>query len=312
MSSAQAWVILNAKAGSGINEAALRLLETRFIARGFEIKICRAQDGAQLRGFAQSALKQNVQLVIAAGGDGTLSTVAAALKGSACTLGILPWGTLNHFAKDCGIPFDTEAAIDAMLEGQTLTVDVGEVNGQVFINNSSLGLYAHAVSERDAQRRRLGRGKWLAFFWAGLSLLRLFPMLHIKLICEGKSLLRRTPFVFIGNNAYTMEGFDMAKRVSLQAGQLSVYTSHNAGRLALLRLALLALLGRLHAAEDFEAFGTQALTIETRKPRLRVALDGEVITLSTPLHYRIHPAALRVRVPRADDAPQRDTLLQSA
>lgn len=297
MSSPKACVILNAGAGSGIDEAALRQLETRFVARGFEIKIYRAQEGAQLRSFAQSAVRQGLQLVIAAGGDGTLSTVAAELKDSPAVLGILPWGTLNHFAKDCGIPFEAQEAIDVLLDGQTQAVDVGEVNGHLFINNSSLGLYPHAVRRRDAQRRRLGRGKMWAFFWAGLSLLRLFPMLHIKLSCDGQSLLRRTPFVFIGNNEYTMEGFRMAERVSLQRGRLSVYTSHTAGRLGLLRLALRALIGRLHEAEGFDALTTQALTIETRRKSLRVALDGEVTSLNTPLHYCIHPAALQVRVP---------------
>lgn len=306
MSSPKACVILNAAAGSGIDEAALHQLETRFIERGFEIKIYRAQDGAQLRSHAQSAVKQGLHLVIAAGGDGTLSTVAAELKDSHATLGILPWGTLNHFAKDCGIPLDAEEAINVLLDGQTQAVDVGEVNGHLFINNSSLGLYPHAVRRRDAQRRRLGRGKMWAFFWASLSLLRLFPMLHIKLSADGQSLLRRTPFVFIGNNEYIMEGFRMADRVSLQRGRLSVYTSHTAGRLGLLRLALRALIGRLHGAEGFDALTTEALTIETRHKALRVALDGEVTTLSTPLHYRIHPAALQVMLPKktADAGPK--------
>lgn len=298
MSSPKACVILNAAAGSGIDEAALRQLETRFIERGVEFTIYRAQDGAQLRSYAQRAVEQGMQLVIAAGGDGTLSTVAAELKDSPSTLGILPWGTLNHFAKDCGIPLEAQEAINVLLDGQTQTVDVGEVNGHIFINNSSLGLYPHAVRRRDSQRRRFGWGKMRAFFWASLSLLRLFPMLHIKLSCDGQSLLRRTPFVFIGNNEYIMEGFRMADRVSLQRGCLSVYTSHNAGRLGLLRLALRALIGRLHQAKGFDTLITQALTIETRRPSLQVALDGEVTTLSTPLHYRIHPAALQVKVPK--------------
>lgn len=306
MSKPEACLILNAAAGSGVDEAALRQLETRFIERGFEIKIYRAQDGAQLRSYAQSAVKQGLQLVIAAGGDGTLSTVAAELKDSPSVLGILPWGTLNHFAKDCGIPLDAQGAINVLLDGQTQAVDVGEVNGHIFINNSSLGLYPHAVRRRDSQRRRLGWGKMLAFFWASLSLLRIFPMLHIKLSCDGQSLLRRTPFVFIGNNEYIMEGFRMADRVSLQRGLLSVYTSHNAGRLGLLRLALRALIGRLHQAEGFDALSTQALTIETRRKSLRVALDGEVTTLDTPLHYRIQPSALQVMLPKktADAGPK--------
>lgn len=297
----EACVILNGAAGSGIDEDGLRTLEQRFRERGYAIEILRARDGSQLQDHARVAAGKNVDLVIASGGDGTISTVAAALINSSSTLGVLPWGTLNHFAKDCGIPLALEAAIDVMLEGETLAVDVGEVNGRIFINNSSLGLYPHAVRRRDAQRRRFGSGKMWALFGASLALFRLFPMLHIKMRCNGKASVRRTPFVFIGNNEYVMEGFRMADRVSLQGGQLSVYTSHKAGRMGLVWLALRALVGRLHQTRGFESLLTDALTIESRRPHLQVALDGEVTVFETPLEYRIHRAALKVRVPSAPE-----------
>ncbi len=299
----RAALILNAHAGGGIDEAALGRLKEQFIAHGRELILYRARDGAQLAEYARQAVKQNIATVIAAGGDGTLSTVADALKNTASTLGVLPWGTLNHFAKDLNIPFDMVGAAQVILEGHSVTVDLGEVNGRCFINNSSLGLYAHAVRERDAQRRRSGRGKVSAFFWAGLSLLRIFPMLHIKVVCDGRPLLRHTPFVLIGNNEYALEGLRMAQRANLQEGILSLYMSRGAGRLGLLRLAWLALWGGLRQARDFDALKAREIIIETRRPRLRVALDGEVTSMNTPLHYRVLPGALRVLVPRPNATP---------
>lgn len=296
----RAALILNANAGSGIDEGALTQLKERFIAQGRELILYRARDGAQLAEYADQAVKQQIATVIAAGGDGTLSTVANALKNSQSTLGVLPWGTLNHFAKDLKIPFDLESATQVILEGHSISVDLGEVNGRGFINNSSLGLYAHAVRERDAQRRRSGRGKVSAFFWAGLSLLRIFPMLHIRVLCDGQPLFRRTPFVLIGNNEYALEGLHMAQRANLQEGQLNLYMSRGTGRLGLLRLAWLALWGGLRQARDFDALKAREITIETRRPRLRVALDGEVFSMSTPLRYRVLPGALRVLVPRPE------------
>ena len=149
-------------------------------------------------------------VIVAGGGDGTVSTVAAALVDTDICLGVLPLGTLNHFAKDLGLPLDLEAAVRCIATGVTSRVDVGEVNGRVFVNNSSLGLYPDIVRDREQQQKRFGRGKWHALLRASIAALRRYPFLQVSLAVEGRERAYRTPFVFIGNNAYRMEGLTMA------------------------------------------------------------------------------------------------------
>jgi diacylglycerol kinase family enzyme len=118
------------------------------------------------------------------------------------------------------------------------------------------------------------------------------------LLVNGEDRLRRTPFVLIGNNEYRMEGLAAGERVSLTAGKLSVYlTRHRGSRWGLLRLAAMTLMGKLREAKEFEALTTGEILIETRHRRLKVALDGEVTVMDTPLLYRVRPQALRVIVP---------------
>ncbi|HTF37741.1 MAG TPA: sphingosine kinase, partial [Blastocatellia bacterium] len=178
-------------------------------------------------------------------------------------------------------------------------VDVGEVNRQIFLNNSSLGLYPSLVHKRE-QRQRLGDGKWPAFIWAAFSVMRRYPFLDVRLNADGKEFSSRTPFVFVGNNKYEMESFNIGTRARLDAGQLSLYFSHRTRRLGLVRLALRALLGRVERTEEFVAMSTTEVSIETRRSRIRVATDGEVTIMRPPLRYRVRPGALRVIVPEGD------------
>lgn len=181
-------------------------------------------------------------------------------------------------------------------KGKVLTIDVGEVNGRIFINNSSLGLYPSIVRERQKQQK-LGWGKWPAFLWAGIAVLRRYPFLNMRVGVGGQELTTRTPFVFIGNNEYEMERLNVGTRACLDKGELSLYMANRTGRLGLIRLALRALTGRLRQEKDFLAACTREIRIDSRHKRLRVALDGEVTMITPPLHYHVQPAALRVLVP---------------
>jgi diacylglycerol kinase family enzyme len=192
------------------------------------------------------------------------------------------------------LPLELDAAVTRIAGGATCRIDVGEVNGRVFINNSSLGLYPDIVRERERQQRRLGRGKWLALAWASFGALRRFPFLSVRLSADGEARLRRTPFVFIGNNVYAMEGFAMGGRERLDAGCLSLYVTQRAGRWRLLLLALRALFGKLEQARDFDALRAAEIEVESRQRRLRVATDGEITLMTPPLRYRSRPASLLV------------------
>jgi len=294
-------IIINLNSGATEKEEARRLLADVFAASGIEARISLADTGAEVVALARRAALSDAQTIVAGGGDGTISAVASALIGTNKALGVLPLGTLNHFARDLGIPLKLEAAARTIVAGHAIRIDVGEVNERIFLNNSSLGLYPSIVHHRDKQQR-LGHGKWPAFLWAAFTVLRRYPFLDVRLSADGKELKSRTPFVFIGNNEYEMESFKIGGRACLNAGHLSLYVSHRTGRLGLLRLALRALLRRLQGADDFVALCSSEIWIETRRRRMRVSTDGEVVVMQSPLHYRVRPGALRVIVPEAREA----------
>jgi diacylglycerol kinase family enzyme len=249
---------------------------------------------------ARAALEQGrVDAIVAGGGDGTVNAVASVVAGSNMPFGVLPLGTLNHFAKDLGLPLDIDAAVRNVAQGEVIAVDVGEVNGRIFLNNSGLGLYPDIVHEREKQQARLGRGKWLAAAWATVAALRRYPFLKLTLNVKGRDHVRATPFVFIGNNEYSMTGLSIGERASLQDGLLSIYVAQRPGRLGLLRFGWRALCGRLAQEKDFDAILCDQFDIATRRKRLRVSTDGEVTVMRTPLHYKIRPGELHVIVPRA-------------
>jgi diacylglycerol kinase family enzyme len=258
----------------------------------------------QVRGEAltaaakETAGRSDLDAVVAAGGDGTVSAVAAGLVGSNKPLGVLPTGTLNHFARDLGIPPALAAAAKLVTDGKSVKVDVGEVNGRLFINNSSIGLYPRLVGKRDRQRQRLGRGKWLAMLLSAISVFRRFPTVRVRIGLGDQTLLRTTPFVFVGNNLYEIALTTLGKRKRLNSGQLCVYLTQRTGRFALFRLAVRAVLGRWEQARDFDAHSAGEVWIESPRRSLRTALDGELLRLTPPLHYQIRPAALMVIVPQ--------------
>jgi len=287
-------VILNPRSGGAADMA--QRLAGLYRAAGAEPAV-QVANGSELAHLAKRAVAAGAKLVVAAGGDGTVSTVAGALAGSASTLGVLPLGTLNHFARDLGIALDIPAAVVNTLQGRPRLIDAGEVNGRLFLNNSSIGLYPAMVHRRTQQQRRLGRGKWQAMLWAAHTVLGSHPFMDLTLEVDGVAHRRRTPFVFVGNNVYEMQGFNIGRRARLDAGVLSVYLTQRTDRRRLLGLALRALAGRLKQARDFEATTAARLRIESRHTRLLVSTDGEVASFDLPLEYRVRPGALRVVAP---------------
>ena len=290
-------VIINGSAGSGHDDAAAADLRARFEAAGIDAELTLAQGGAEMIDAARAALARGAPLVAAGGGDGTINAVASVLVDSGVPFGVLPLGTLNHFAKDLGIPLGLDDAVRNLASGRARQVDVGEVNGRIFLNNSSLGLYPDIVHDREKQQRRLGRGKWPAALWATFSALRRYPILSVRVLVDGERMARLTPFVFIGNNEYRMAGLAIGERSCLDCGTLSLYVAQRPGRMGLLRFAWRALWGRLAQERDFDVLLASELEITTRRRSLRVATDGEVNVMQTPLRYRVRPGALTVIVP---------------
>jgi len=254
--------------------------------------------GGDVRDAANRALQQGASAVVAGGGDGTVSTVASVLAGTPVPLGILPLGTLNHFAKDLHIPQDLDAAVQTIAAGHAIKVDVGDVNGRCFINTASLGVYARLVWERE-QQQLSGRGKWRALAVAAVRVLRSYRRIHVIVNNGEQSRVVRTPFVFVGNNEYELEGSDVGRRPRLTGGRLQVCIAPEMNRIELVRLVAGAFTGRLRGADHFEAMSATECSIRTRSWRQGVTLDGELLVLRMPLLFRTRPGMLHVLVPAA-------------
>jgi diacylglycerol kinase family enzyme len=290
-------VLLNASAGTRAVHDLVDDIRNYFSACHVHANVTLTLDGGPLDAAARRALATKPDVVVAGGGDGTLSTVAGVLTGSGIPLGVLPLGTFNHFAKDVGIPLDLVSAVETVCRGRVANVDVGRVNGRVFLNNSSLGLYPQVVRKREQLRLRLGRGKWPAFAWAALLVLRRYPFLRVEIYVDGNVLQRRTPVVFIGNNSYELNGLNLGARKCLDAGHLSIHIINRTDRLGLIALAARAMIGRLRDTRDFETMCTTHMEVNTRRSHVTVATDGEVSRFAAPLVYEVDKGALSVVVP---------------
>jgi diacylglycerol kinase family enzyme len=287
-------VIVNASSGSFVEGETDKAIAGAFARSGPDAKVTLARGGEEVVELAQGS---DADILGAAGGDGTISAVAAVAIERDKPLAVVPLGTLNHFAKDIGLPADLNEVAQVIAAGNVDTVDVGQVNDRVFINNSSIGLYPHIVHRREKQQERLGRGKWRAAFSAAIEVFRRHAFFRVRMEIDGVTRVHKVPFVFVGNNEYVMDLYNVGSRATLKDGKLSVYYLRRGGRWGVIRLLVRTLFGMLDSMKEFEQLTAESLTIEMRKENVLVAFDGEVEVMQTPLEYRIRPRALKVIVP---------------
>lgn len=289
-------VVLNRSAGAARQDANRedRIVDL-FRQANVAVRVFTPSSGAAADEAARAALAAGARAVVAGGGDGTARTVAAVVAGSPTPFGVLPLGTLNHFAKDLRIPIDVEKAVQVIAGARTAQVDVGDVNDRIFLNNSSIGIYPNIVVERE-QLRTQGYRKWTAFAVAAARMMRRYRGVRVRVNRDGRSVTTRTPFLFVGNNEYQIDGIRMGGRARLDRGELFACLAPRIHTRHLPALFARALIGRT-GPDALEVFSTGELHVVTPHARqIRVSVDGEVLVLSTPLVYRARPRALTVLV----------------
>jgi diacylglycerol kinase family enzyme len=298
-------VVINCGAGSVDEDAAdaerERVAEA-FAPLGIEPRV-RTVGGMAIGLSVRQAADRGVDVVVVAGGDGTLGTAADALAETGIPLGILPMGTFNHFAKDLGIPIDLAEAAEVIVHGTTVAVDVAEVNGRTFVNNSSIGLYPVMVDLRDDIRSSRGWGKVRSVPLASWRVLRRFPTRRLQIEVDGQSWDRRSPFVFVGNNTYEIGPRGIGARTEIAEGVLCCYVAKAETRRRFVRMAIGAALRGVTATQHLDSACGPAVTIDAHGHRVLVAVDGEVDAIRGPLRYRSKPGALLVRVPVGAEPP---------
>lgn len=290
-------VIANAGSGKRRGAALVAELEGLFARYPGRFALRVVRRGAEIGGEAERAVREGFRTVAAAGGDGTINTVAGSLVGTDRRLGVLPLGTFNYVARGLGLPEALADAVHVLAESRERLLDVGEVNGRTFLNNASLGAYAAILHDRERVYRRWGRSRVAADLSVLLTLAGFQSPLSLELSADGRTRRHRTPLVFVANNAYQLDRFGLAGGECIASRRLAIYIAPDRGRLGLMRLAVGLALRRLRPDRDFELLCGAEVLVEAGRRRRRVARDGERERLAGPFRFRLRRDALRVLVP---------------
>ena len=291
-------VILNARSGSQQAHDSREILEKVFSESGRTFGISVAS-GDEIGRVAQAKAESECEVLVAGGGDGTICGVAEAARKCGKTLGVLPLGTFNYFARNLGIPLDLEGAARVILEGESVRASVLDLDGRLILNNSSIGIHPAVLLQRRKLYRRWGRNQLNAYLSVLMTVFRPPPRMRVRLDSDEGNVVRETPLVMICSNAFQMETFALAGKECLAEGKFALYVARMAGRATIFRLGLRAVLSCLRPEIDYEVICTSDVTIETlRHRRFRAAVDGELEWLESPLRFRVAPQRLCVLAPR--------------
>lgn len=244
------------------------------------------------------------RIVVAAGGDGTINAVAAACHENAATMGIIPLGTFNYFARENGIPLDVAGAVNVLVSGQERFVDAGKVNDELFLVNASFGLYTTVIRNRERVKKRFGRYRIVALASALACLLRGRPTFGVDIDSHGQCLHRDTSMVFVGNNRFQLESLGLATAETEGPDTISMVILKPVTRWQTARILLRGLLRDMRSEERLEEFSAAHITVQTHNKRhVALVMDGEIIKLQAPLEFKAVPQALRLICPGSESAP---------
>uniref|UniRef100_A4WR45 Diacylglycerol kinase, catalytic region n=2 Tax=Cereibacter TaxID=1653176 RepID=A4WR45_CERS5 len=290
-------VVMNA--GSGKGEDADRV-RAAFEAQQVPVHLELVEDGSRLASVAAEAVNRGFGTIVAAGGDGTICAVAAAMAGSGRRMGILPLGTFNYFARSLLLPQELEAAVEVICAGRTAPIRIATVNDEVFLNNASLGVYPAILETREEIYKRWGRSRALAY-WSVLKVLaRMGRPLRLRVRAGGEERVVRSPLVFVVNNAFQLEQMNLDGAERVAAGDLVVFIAPNTGRLGMFRNAVALALGSASVDQNYMMMSGPHVEIDLPQGHRRVwhvARDGERERMVPPFDLRAIEGALEVTVP---------------
>jgi diacylglycerol kinase family enzyme len=302
------FVVMNAGSGRRQTDATRALLERELGGAGRRFELRLVDDPAELAASARMAVEDAIAqggVVVGAGGDGTLCAVAQATLGSGCPFAVLPRGTFNYFSRDHGIPADLDASTRLLLTARAYPVQVGVVNGRMFLVNASLGLYPKLLEDRETYKRQFGRSRLIALLSAAATLLRRHRHLRLHIEHEGQMREIRTSTLFVGNNRLQLEQIGMKESALLEQGLLAAIAPRAIGRLAQIALSILGAAGRMSDADNVMSFTFRSITVthpSKRRRRVKIATDGELAWLDMPLEFHVAPEPLFLLKPEPDIA----------
>ena len=303
--------VINGKSGSSDADATRDAIESGLREAGRTGTVRFAAPGELARVAREGAAKASVDgsAVIAVGGDGTSNTVAQAAHAAGCAMGVLPQGTFNYFAREHGVPTETTEALRWLLDARPEPVQVSAINERVFLVNASLGLYPELLQDRERWEARFGRRRIVALGAAVATLLRAQDSLRLLIEWEGKQRNVRTLTLFVGNNRLQLEKLGLADPDAQDEGgaadgHITAVILRPIGTVAMVKLVVRGAMGKLGGAGGVEHFVCQKLVVEPTLTlgwrRVKVAFDGEVEWMRSPLAIRVLPKPLwLLKVPDA-------------
>jgi diacylglycerol kinase family enzyme len=294
---AEICVIVNSKSGKQDGAERIEAIRDAFARAGAQVDIHALQPGDDATVAAEAAVDRGYATIVAAGGDGTISAVAGALAGADRRMGVLAFGTFNYFARSLGLPEDLDEAAEVIVAGHTRTLDLGEVNGHVFVNNASLGAYPAILDHREQFYRRWGRSRIAAYWSMMLTLVRFRRPLRVTMTVDGAERQLRTPLIFVSRNAGQLESVGLEGGDCVRSGRFAVFVAPDVGRFGLVLYALRLGLGLAEPREDFELLCGREVDVVTARHSRLVARDGERERMQSPFRFRLRPGALDVLVP---------------
>jgi diacylglycerol kinase family enzyme len=255
--------------------------------------------GREIQATVTRAIDEGYRTIAAAGGDGTICAVASALAGTGCRMGVLPLGTFNYFARGLGLPETVPEALRTLLETPSRPFDMAEVNGHAFLNNASLGAYAKVLESRERIYRKFGRSRIAAYWSVLVALLNFRARLSAKMTVDGEVHHFRTPMIFVANNTFQLELFNLPGGDLIRDGKLVALVAPDVGRWGLMAFALRLALGTMDKDRDFRLLAGREMLVEIRRRGTVVARDGERGRMWAPFRFRLRPAALDLIAPPA-------------
>ncbi|NVO24599.1 diacylglycerol/lipid kinase family protein [Donghicola mangrovi] len=248
--------------------------------------------------LANQAIKEGYSTVIAAGGDGTIAGVATALMETDVVMGVLPMGTFNYFSRGLGLPETIPEAVSALGQSSVQTMHIGDINGRIFLNNASLGIYPTILRERESLYKKWGRNRITAYWSVLLGLAGLKRPYHLKITVDGETFEKKTALAFVANSAYQLEAFSLEGAEAVRDGELALYLTNATRWGELARHSMNLIRGGAIHGREFQLVTGQTITIEAaRKNTMLIARDGEKERMTAPFKFTLRRNALNVLVP---------------
>lgn len=302
LSRARVRAIVNMGSGRGAGGDIAARLDQALRARVAELDIHSTEKGADLVQMARQAVEDGVDLIIAAGGDGTQAAIASAIAGTEVAMVVIPGGTFNYFARDLGSGETVDEAMQIFDAPHLRHVHVGDVNGMLFLNNISFGAYPEILKRRESIYRRWGRSRVAAYWSAVVALWSLRHPLTLTVRAEGQEHRFTTALAFVAKSAYQLESFGLEGADRVREGHLALLVARAQKPAPLVRAALRLAFGKSVRYSDFDLICADDMVIEATPAHEYIAHDGEKTWMDSPFHIRVRHHALKVLVPGKSSA----------